>query len=130
LDERKQLLISIRAKATLPERPLNHVLKLETSLPRKHALPDQAADILGTYYANYDSRDRPRVSPLGLVVGRSAMKQSGNPTASSQGAKSAHSPSQGATGHSVKQPGQGAPLRNVTSFLRILNTITWDASVS
>jgi hypothetical protein len=33
---------------TLPEGSLNHLLKVETSLPRKYASPDKAADVLDT----------------------------------------------------------------------------------
>jgi hypothetical protein len=74
LDELKLFLVSDRIKATLPEGPLNHLLKVEASLPRKYASHDEAADILDTYYANFDSRDKPKASALGVAVGHSLMR--------------------------------------------------------
>jgi hypothetical protein len=35
-------------------------MKVEIGLPRKYASPDKAADMLDTYYANYDLRDQPQ----------------------------------------------------------------------
>ena len=65
LNEFKELVVSDRVKSALPEGPLNHLLKVEASLTRKYATPDEMADILDTYYANYDFKDRPRASALG-----------------------------------------------------------------
>jgi hypothetical protein len=108
-DELEQLVISDRVKETLPEGPLNHLITIEASLPRKYALPDEAADVLDTYCANYDLRDRPRASALGTVAGRSAMKPGSKPVFQSA-PKLTMSPDQGATGmqfkHPVTVPGQ------------------------
>ena len=111
-DGLKQLLISDRVKATLPEGPLNHLIKFEASLDRKYALPDEAAEVLDTYCANYDSRDRPRASALGTMAGRSAMKPGGKPAFQSA-PKTTMSSAHGATDLQTKQPGQGAKAVSV-----------------
>jgi hypothetical protein len=87
LDELKLLLVSDRIKATLHEGSLNHLLKVEASLPRIYASPDGAADILDTYYANFDSREKPRASALGVVADRSLMRQSNKPASQPHVAK-------------------------------------------
>jgi hypothetical protein len=116
-DELKQLLISDRVKATLPEGPLNHLLKVEASLPRKYALPDEAAEALDTYYANYDSRDRPRVSAIGMMAGRATVKPGNKPVFPSA-SKTTMSPArEAATGSQLKQPGLGA--KRTVCLLRV-----------
>jgi hypothetical protein len=113
--ELKQLLICDRLKATLPEEPLNHLLKVEVSLPHKYALPDEAAEALDTYCANYDSRDRPRAPGIGMMTGRAAVKPGGKPVFLSA-SKTTMSPArEAATGSQFKQPGLGAKANSVST---------------
>jgi hypothetical protein len=115
LDELKLLLVSDRIKATLPEGPLNHLMKVEASLPRKYASPDEAADILDTYYANFDSQDKPRASALRVVAGRSLMRQSYKPASQPHVAKFVSPVELGAANTPSKQPGRGARADNVSA---------------
>jgi hypothetical protein len=64
--ELKQLLISDRVKTVLPDCMVNHVLRNELSLPRTYATPDELADMLDKYCANFDHTGRPRVSAIGF----------------------------------------------------------------
>ena len=70
LDELKQLLVSDRVKVSLTEGPLSHLLRVEATLAKKYATPDEAAEILDTYCSNYDARDHPRASALGMATRR------------------------------------------------------------
>ena len=55
-----------RVETVLSECMVNHVLRSEVSLPRLYATPDELADIVDKYCANFDQNGRPRVSAIGL----------------------------------------------------------------
>ena len=71
----KQLLVSDRVKTSLSDGMLNHVLRTEVSLPRTYAMPDELADILDKYCANFDQNGRPRVSAIGIGPRRQISSQ-------------------------------------------------------
>jgi len=80
LSELKQLLVSDRVKMSLPEGPLNHLIRLESTLAKKYATPDKAAEIFDTYYYNYDSSDHRRASALSAAARRNVGQKPGNIT--------------------------------------------------
>jgi len=59
----------------LSECMVNHVLRSEVNLPRKYATPNELADILDTYCANFDHNGRPRVCAIGLGPKRQSSQQ-------------------------------------------------------
>jgi hypothetical protein len=73
--ELKELLVCDRVKTVLSECMVNHVLRSEVSLPRTYASPNELADILDKYCANFDQNGRPRVSAIGLGVKRHTPNQ-------------------------------------------------------
>jgi len=64
----RNLLICDRVKSVLSEGSLGHLLRVEATLPKSWALPDQLADILDVYFANYDKNEKPRASAIGVTV--------------------------------------------------------------
>ena len=66
----KRLLISDRIKASLPEWQLGHVLRVETTLAKKYAEPDELAETLDTLMASHDKDGKPRASALGVLAKR------------------------------------------------------------
>jgi hypothetical protein len=73
--ELKELLVCDRVKTVLSESMVNRVLRSEISLPRTYASPNELADILDKYCANFDQNGRPRVSAIGLGVKRHTPNQ-------------------------------------------------------
>ena len=66
----KELIVSDRVKTVLSECMVNHVLRSKVSLPRAFASPNELADVLDKYCANFDHNGRPRVSAVGLGMRR------------------------------------------------------------
>ena len=66
LDELRDLLICDRVKSVLSEDSLKHVLRVETTLPKAWAPPNDLAEMLDVYYANYDKNEKPKASAIGV----------------------------------------------------------------
>jgi hypothetical protein len=64
-EELRDLLIFDRVKSVLSEGSLSHVLRAENTFSKAWAPPNDLAQMLDVYYANYDKHEKPKASAIG-----------------------------------------------------------------
>ena len=86
LEELQDLFICDRVKSVLYDGLLSHVLRVQTLLPKAWAPPNNLAEILDIYYANYDKNGESKASAIGIGSRQSFARSPRNSFIGKQGA--------------------------------------------